>query len=62
MDTRIAFWRATGDFKPGPQPVVCSAQDSPRWGPERSGDPRCVPGASVVRGARPEPPLRIGDL
>ena len=40
----------------------CSALDSPRWGPERSGDPRCVPGASVIRGARPEPPLRIGDL
>ena len=32
-----AFWRATGDFVPGPRPLVCwFALDSPRWGPERS--------------------------
>ena len=32
-----AFWRATGDFMPGPRPMSCCfALDSLRWGPERS--------------------------
>jgi hypothetical protein len=47
--------------EPGQRPCVCSAR-TPVLGRERCGGPGGVPGASVVRGARPGPSLRTGDL
>jgi hypothetical protein len=58
--TRSAFWRAAGESGLG-RGLGFVRSGQPEMGAGAVGDPRYMPGASVVRGARPEPWLRIGD-
>ena len=45
MDTRVAFWRATGGWAWAAADEIAAALDSPRSGPERPGGPPCDAGS-----------------